>query len=411
MPLLKETQEAANRWTYAGEDGALGEGAVTLPLARFLAEAEALAGRNAPIGVRLQPDDDPAALVPFLDILGLIEISFPQYTDGRGYSQAQLLRRRHGYRGELRAVGQVLRDQIFYMHRSGFDAFETARAGLPSVVEALEEVRDAYQPAADGKVPVFRQRLKKTEPMPNTNVVALAEESIEGRRARLNEELRNASAAEILRVAIKREWAGELTYVSSFGSESVALLALIAEVDPGLPVLFLDTGMHFPQTLDYRDEVIAHLGLTGVRTIRPSETEARVLDPKGQLWKTDTDACCGLRKVRPLEPALEGFSAWINGRKRFHGGDRLNLPAVEFSGGRYKINPLAGWTGEDVDAFIRERNLPRHPLVSQGYPSIGCWPCTRPAEDPEDPRSGRWAGQDKTECGLHVEKQARPRVF
>lgn len=231
------------------------------------------------------------------------------------------------------------------------------------------------------------------------------------RLARLNAELRTASAQEILRAAISREWPGELTYVSSFGAESVVMLSLIAEVDPSLPIVFIDTGMHFPQTLDYKDEVIDRLGLTGVREITPNETERKVLDPKNMLWKSDADACCALRKVRPLEPALEGFGAWITGRKRFHGGARMSLPVFEYADGRYKVNPLASWTQADVDAYLAEKNLPRHPLVSQGYPSIGCWPCTKPAADPSDPRSGRWAGQQKTECGLHVDRNERPRVF
>ena len=247
--------------------------------------------------------------------------------------------------------------------------------------------------------------------MPYGDSLARNTETTEQRLARLNAELRDASAQTILRVSMIREWAGKLTYVSSFGAESVAMLALIADVDPGLPVVFLETGMHFPQTLDYKDEVIERLGLTNVREIPPSETERKILDPKNMLWKTDPDACCDMRKVRPLEPALEGFDAWITGRKRFHGGARMSLPVFEHAGGRFKVNPLANWTPKDVDLFIEQRNLPRHPLVAQGYPSIGCWPCTKPAQDPSDPRSGRWAGQEKTECGLHVEKGERPRVF
>ena len=215
----------------------------------------------------------------------------------------------------------------------------------------------------------------------------------------------------ILHASILREWPDEMTYVSSFGAESAVMLALIADVDPSLPIVFMDTGMHFPQTLDYKDELIARLGLTNVRDIPPSEDERLAEDPKNLLWKTDTDACCALRKVRPLEPALDGFSAWITGRKRFHGGARLSLPVFEHANGRFKINPLASWTQDDVQAYFTRRQLPRHPLLAQGYPSIGCWPCTKPAEDPSDIRSGRWAGQDKSECGLHVEKNERPRVF
>lgn len=161
MPLLKDGAEIENIWLFLGQDGEAElkpDQAVTLPLARFLELADSLAGRNAPVGVRLVPEDDPELLEPFLEWIQLVEVSFPKYTDGRGYSQAQLLRRRHGYQGELRAVGHVLRDQIFYMNRSGFDAYETARADLPSVLEALTEFRDTYQPAADGRVSVFHAR-------------------------------------------------------------------------------------------------------------------------------------------------------------------------------------------------------------------------------------------------------------
>jgi phosphoadenosine phosphosulfate reductase len=231
------------------------------------------------------------------------------------------------------------------------------------------------------------------------------------RLARLNGELREACAPTILRAAIIREWPGAMTYVSSFGAESTVMLALIADADPSLPIVFIDTGMHFPQTLDYRDELIQRLGLTGVRTIRPNETERQVRDPKDNLWTGDADACCAMRKVRPLEPALAGVAAWITGRKRFHGGARLSLPVFEFADGRFKINPLANWTSEDVHLFMVQRALPRHPLVAQGYLSIGCWPCTRPGDDPANPRAGRWAGQEKTECGLHLGRAQRPRAF
>ncbi|MEE2878730.1 MAG: phosphoadenylyl-sulfate reductase [Pseudomonadota bacterium] len=247
--------------------------------------------------------------------------------------------------------------------------------------------------------------------MPYTDYQTRLMEPVAERLERLNAELRDASATTVLRASLIREWPQKLTYVSSFGAESAVMLALIADVDPDFPVIFLETGMHFPQTLDYKDQLIDQLGLTNVREIPPSETERKVLDPKNMLWKTDPDACCAMRKVRPLEPALEGFDAWITGRKRFHGGARLSLPVFEHSGGRYKVNPLANWTQEDVDRFFASRNLPRHPLVDQGYPSVGCWPCTKPAADPNDIRSGRWAGMDKTECGLHVDKKERPRVF
>ena len=219
--------------------------------------------------------------------------------------------------------------------------------------------------------------------------------------ARLDAELRHAHPRTIIEAAV--ETFGErLALVSSFGAESAVLLDLMAKVKPDIPVLFLDTGMLFGQTLDYRKSLAAHLGLKDVRDLRPHYQDLAVVDPEAKLWQTDTDACCNLRKVVPLDLALEDFGAWITGRKRFHGGSRLSLPVVEQSGRHVKLNPLANWTKADLDAYAEENRLPAHPLVAQGFPSIGCWPCTRPTEDDEDVRAGRWAGSQKTECGIHL---------
>ena len=242
------------------------------------------------------------------------------------------------------------------------------------------------------------------------SALAMTIETPEEKVDRLNAELRGKSPQEIIRVAL-REFGRRLTYVSSFGAESAAMLSLIAEVDPQMPIVFIDTGMHFHQTLQYRDTLSAHLKLTDVRTFHPVKEEVKQVDPKGVLNKTDPNACCEVRKVRPLAPALEGFDAWITGRKRFHGGGRARLPVVEFFEGRFKVNPLAEQTQEDLQALVAARNLPPHPLVSEGYPSIGCWPCTVRPVDPNDIRSGRWVGFKKEECGLHLVRQERPRVF
>lgn len=242
------------------------------------------------------------------------------------------------------------------------------------------------------------------------SAIAMTIETPEEKVERLNAELRGKSPQEIIRVAL-REFGRRLTYVSSFGAESAAMLSLIAEVDPQMPILFIDTGMHFHQTLQYRDTLSAHLGLTDIRTFHPVKEEVKAVDPKGVLNKTDPNACCEVRKVRPLAPALEGFDAWITGRKRFHGGGRARLPVIEFFEGRYKINPLAGETQEDLQKLVAERSLPPHPMVAEGYPSIGCWPCTVRPVDPNDIRSGRWVGFTKEECGLHLERKDRPRVF
>lgn len=220
--------------------------------------------------------------------------------------------------------------------------------------------------------------------------------------ARLDAELRDAHPLTILRRAYET-FGDKLAIVSSFGAESAVMLHLASQVSPHIPVLFLDTGMLFGQTLDYRRSLAAQFGLSDVRDLRPAFADLAVTDPKSDLWRTDTGACCNIRKVLPLDRALEGFSGWVTGRKRFHGADRLRLAVVEEAAGQIKFNPLANWSKAELDAYVAEHRLPAHPLVAQGFPSIGCWPCTKPVDDPNaDVRAGRWAGQEKTECGIHV---------
>lgn len=219
--------------------------------------------------------------------------------------------------------------------------------------------------------------------------------------ARLDLELRDAHPTTIIRKA-RETFGDKLAMVSSFGAESAVLLHMVSQADPSIPVLFLDTGMLFGQTLDYRKQLAAQLGLSDVRDLRPRYQDLATQDPNSNLWKTDTDACCNIRKVVPLDTALDGFDAWITGRKRFHGGDRLRLAVVEETERHVKFNPLANWNKAMLDAYAVEHELPAHPLVAQGFPSIGCWPCTQPVEDGQDVRAGRWKGQDKTECGIHV---------
>jgi phosphoadenosine phosphosulfate reductase len=213
--------------------------------------------------------------------------------------------------------------------------------------------------------------------------------------------LRDADPRTILEAAV-RAFGGRLALVSSFGAESAVLLHLAAQVKPDLPVLFLDTGMLFGQTLDYRHDLARRLGLTGVRDLRPRFEDLALTDPNADLWQTDTDACCRIRKVLPLDSALEGFDAWVTGRKRFHGGARLSLPVVEASEGKVKFNPLAGWGQAELDAYAGLHSLPAHPLVAAGFASVGCWPCTSPTQAGADVRAGRWAGSQKTECGIHT---------
>lgn len=219
--------------------------------------------------------------------------------------------------------------------------------------------------------------------------------------ARLDAELRHAHPRTVLEAGVET-FGEKLALVSSFGAESAVLLHLVSLVKPDMPVFFLDTGMLFGQTLDYRKSLAATLGLTEVRDLRPAYTDLATVDPDAKLWQTNTDACCEVRKVIPLDKAMAEFGGWITGRKRFQGASRLALPVVEQAGHQIKFNPLANWTKADLDAYAAEYHLPVHPLVAQGYPSIGCWPCTKPVEDGQDIRAGRWAGSQKTECGIHT---------
>jgi phosphoadenosine phosphosulfate reductase len=192
--------------------------------------------------------------------------------------------------------------------------------------------------------------------------------------------------------------------VSAFGAESVVLLHMAAEVDPGLPVIFLDTGKHFPETLAYRDQLVRRLGLTDIRTAYPDKTALVRHDRHGRLFEDDPDLCCHIRKTEPLAEELDGFAAWITGRKRFQGGLRTGLETIEPdpSTGRLKLNPLAAWDPSRVEAYRVEHDLPAHPLLARGYRSIGCAACTRPTREGEDSRAGRWFGIDKAECGIHL---------
>ena len=205
----------------------------------------------------------------------------------------------------------------------------------------------------------------------------------------------------LLRHAVTEAFRGRIAVVSSFGADSAMLLALVAEIDPATPVLFLDTQKHFLETLAYRDALVHRLGLRDVRDIRPDPVELAKNDPDGELHRWIPDDCCALRKVAPLEKALAGFDAWVTGRRRAQARTRAALPFVETVDGRSKFNPLADWSAERIADELARRDLPRHALVAHGYPSIGCAPCTRPVRPGEDARAGRWAGQGKVECGIH----------
>jgi phosphoadenosine phosphosulfate reductase len=218
----------------------------------------------------------------------------------------------------------------------------------------------------------------------------------------LDDALRAASPAEIIAAALKTVGRDQLALVSSFGTESAALLKVMADVDPAIPVIFLDTGWLFEETLAYRDTLIARLGLRDVRSIKPRQETLAREDPDRDLWFSDPDACCRIRKVEPLARALVPFAAWINGRKRFQGGVRAAIAVVEQDGARLKFNPFANVTREAIAAIYAGAGLPQHPLQASGFLSVGCMPCTSRTAAGEDERAGRWRGRSKTECGIHT---------
>lgn len=227
--------------------------------------------------------------------------------------------------------------------------------------------------------------------------------TVADRVARLNERYRHHSATSVLELALRDHDLGRIALVSSFGAESVVLLHMISVMDPTTPVIFVDTDLLFPETIDYQLHLIEQLDLRDLRRIRPAPARLAAHDPEGDLHLRDKDACCDLRKTVPLQQALGSFDAWITGRKRFQAGSRAALEFFENEDDRrIKINPLAYWTAEDVRDYMVNNRLPRHPLVAKGYPSIGCAPCTSPVTEGEDPRAGRWRGAEKTECGIHV---------
>lgn len=235
-------------------------------------------------------------------------------------------------------------------------------------------------------------------------MVDVAQQEVTASAKLLDRALCRATPAEVIERALRAVGRERLAAVSSFGTEAAALLKVVADVDPAVPVIFLDTGWQFEETLAYRDALIASLGLRDVRSIKPLDEALRREDPARELWFTDPDACCRLRKVEPLKRALAPFDGWINGRKRFQGGLRTAISVVEADGARLKFNPFANVTRGEIEAIFAQARLPAHPLAACGFLSIGCMPCTSRTLPGEDARDGRWRGRAKTECGIHTMK-------
>jgi phosphoadenosine phosphosulfate reductase len=217
----------------------------------------------------------------------------------------------------------------------------------------------------------------------------------------LNARFAGVDAATMLRALFEQGTLGRVAVVSSFGTESAVLLHLVAQADPTVPVIFVDTQKMFAETLDYRETLTGLLGLAISSVVQPDQAVLAAKDENGLRWSWDPDGCCEIRKVEPLKRAKQGLDAWISGRKAFQSVTRQNLPRFEIEDGRLKVNPLGDWTKDDLETYFEAHDLPRHPLEVQGYLSVGCQPCTSIVAPGEDPRAGRWRGWDKTECGIH----------
>lgn len=354
-------------------------------------DLEALLASNSGTAVHLPNDADLEALAPRLSGLKTIEVDFPAYADGRGFSIARQLRNRYGFKGELVASGPLIPDQYAYLLQCGFDSIKVddavfARQGEEDWRNALDAFDLTYQRGyviANG---------------PSMNVLAARRAK---RSADLSGQYAGYDARRALEKAILHDYNGQIVLASSMGIDSAVLLHMVSEIDNRLPVLFLETGKHFKETLAYRDQLVARFGLTNFQSISPDGKQLAAEDPDGILNDTDKDGCCDLRKVRPLDREITKYTARITGRKRYQTPQRANMPILETGGRQVKLNPLATWTARDVTAYMRLHDLPPHPLLALGFLSVGCEPCTTRVAEGEDPRAGRWRNNSKTECGIH----------
>lgn len=219
----------------------------------------------------------------------------------------------------------------------------------------------------------------------------------------INAKYEEKDPLEVLKWAILDEFNGEIAQSTSFGIGSAVTLHMVSQVDPATKVIFINTGCHFKDTLDYRDKLVEMLGLSNLVEYGPDENEIKQKDPDGQLFHNDPDMCCKFRKVLPMKNSLEGLKAWISGIMRSQSEARKDTKMVDFyNGGLYKVSPLVRWTKRDIFYYLKKHDLPTHPLFEKGYASVGCEPCTFLPTDEHDDRSGRWVGKEKNECGIHT---------
>ncbi len=362
--------------------------------ARFSAPCDlsALDSNETIEALHIANDADLDALAPALGRVETILIDFPAYTDGRGFSLARQLRTKYGYEGLLVADGPLIPDQYAFALQCGFNAVHIDD-------ETLSRHSIADWHAALDDFDLTYQRGYAVKAGPATSVFDARLTALDERKAA--DPFFGHSAELTLRKAIKK-YQGDIVLATSMGVDSAVLLHMVSRIDPSVPVIFLDTGKHFRETLAYRDDLVSRFGLTNFRNITPDQAAVETEDPDGKLNQSDPDSCCDLRKVRPLNSVINGYAARITGRKRYQTPDRTNMAILEEGGPQAKVNPLAYWSAKDVTAYLRQHDLPPHPLLALGYLSIGCQPCTTRVASGENPRAGRWRNSEKTECGIHM---------
>jgi len=224
---------------------------------------------------------------------------------------------------------------------------------------------------------------------------------------KINQELEGKKPEEIVAWTI-REFSGRIAATSSFGPESGVLLHMVSRIDPAVPILFLETGYHFPETLEYQATLTKLFGLINVIDLKadPKRKAEVVKQYEGVPYEKNPDLCCQINKVEPIDLALKDYDAWMSGIRRHQTDFRKSVRIFEeYKKGDselFKISPLANLTSRELWWYLKEHRIPKHPLYDKGYLSVGCWPCTRPVQDGDDERSGRWAGKAKTECGIHT---------
>ncbi|WP_428149754.1 phosphoadenylyl-sulfate reductase [Brevundimonas sp.] len=365
---------------------------------------------QAPEGVRLPVTAPLEEVEAAARDAGVIILEFDAFRDGRGFSLASVLRER-GFAGQLIADGRLIPDQVRHLRRTGFDGVVVGADGDVAAWRRMDGAFSvAYQPAVSRELPIWRRDRRSAGAQAATPPVLEAPNRprFTARVADdFNTYVKEDRAESILWVALKDNQGLRPGVLSSFGAESAVLLSLVARIDPTTPIVFIDTGMHFLQTLSYRDLLARHFGLTDIRIATPFKSDLEGTDPSGALWRTDPNACCDVRKVRPLDRALADIDLVITGRKRHQTAHRADMKAFEFFEGRVRANPLIGWSADQIEERFEAERLPRHPLSLNGYPSIGCWPCTQPVEANDASRDGRWAGAKKTECGIHLVREAQ----